>query len=163
MQLSSEVSHRAFQLLDAFQDHKPQQCLARSTTREGTAWLLSSKPHSGPQRCFALPILRRHWVFWGRGFPKMLAEGSPAGKRSHGATWHSPLARQAGHAARIPGDNQSMSHSSGQIIKVTSGGLMGLLGSHGSALPQGCRGAGVPCSSQQRGLPPAPDCCKLLG
>lgn len=40
-----------------------------------------------------------------------------------------------------------MSHPSGQMIKLTPEGLAGLLGTRGSALPQVCRGAGVPCSS----------------
>lgn len=61
---------------------------------------------------------------------------------------HSRWAGQAGHRARIPRDNRSTSHPPGQIINLAPGGLAGLWGTHSSALPQVCRGAGVPCSSQ---------------
>lgn len=75
MHLSSEVSHRAFQLLDAFQDRKP-------LLGKGPAWRLSSDSHSGPHRD-ALPFLTLH-TSW-KETPAILERGLPR-DASGGAT-----------------------------------------------------------------------------
>jgi len=142
MHLSSEVSQRAFQLLAALQDHEPQP---RSAPSEGTS--LGCRPQSHiqvPADALPFPTRRKHQGFGSRELPQDASRGVKLWVRGEVARCGIAGQDRAGHWARIPGDNPSESHPSGQTIKVTPGGLVG---SQGPALPQVCRGAGVPRSS----------------
>ena len=165
MHLSSEVSHRAFQLLDAFQDHEPSAAMPgheRYRGRDQPGFCPQSHIQV-PRAALPFPTLRNCRLFRSRGFPK-----TRGNLRVSGAVALCGIAIPGGQdrLATEPGSQGTTGarHTPrARSLTWHRGGWRGSGGPAAQLSPRFAEGLGSPAVPKQRGLLRAPGCCKSLG